>query len=446
MRYFFSRSRNCGIPLSTGAAGKNTATPRLIAGKGLERVLYIAVLSLVVALCTSAAAWAMLWLLRLVTTIAFAGRFSFDVSRPDKHDLDVWVIAVPVVGALLVMVLERLSLAVTRHTIMSNPLQQSNSGRFMRALRQLPAMIAIGTGSPLGPEGPAMDAGNGFGKWVGGLFTTTAPETMVLCIAGSTAGVAFIFGAPVAAAVLAAEIWMVEFSLLSGVSVVLAALAGATFRQMFWSNTPFFSLPAIAEPEWLHLVFYTIVGVGTGVVAGLITRAQSLVSDLFARLPLKPYWWPVVGATGIGIIGYFEPATFGPGFHQLRTTLNGNITFHLVIVLIVFKFLSWLFAQASGSAGGAMFPLMVMGAALGVTLTALLQLSFRDVHLSVHIAAIIGMAAMFAGTSRAWVAAVILALECTRAPNALLPLALACTASYFTSYVFLKKQGAPVSE
>lgn len=439
MRYFFSKSRNCGIPLSTGASGKNTASPRLIAGKGLERVLYIAMLSLMVALFTSALAWSMLWLLRLVTNIAFTGEASFSVTRPDRHQLGVWVIGIPVAGALLVLVMERLSLAVTRYTVMSNPLQQNHSKRFLRVLRQFPSLISIGTGAPLGPEGPAMDAGNGIGKWLGAVFQISAPETVVLCIAGSTAGVAFVFGAPVAAVILAAEIWMVEFSLLSGVSVLLAALAGATCRQMWWSGASFIDMPVVAEPAWIDLIFYTIVGIAIGVVAGLIVRAETFVSTLFTKLPLKTYWWPVIGAIGIGVIGYFEPATFGPGYQQLRTILNGNVTFHLLIVLTVFKFLSWMIAQSAGTPGGNMFPTLVMGAALGVMLTALLQISFREISLNVHIAAIIGMAAMFAGTSRAWVAAVVLALECTRAPNALLPLALACTAAYFSAYMFLKK-------
>ncbi len=339
--------------------------------------------------------------------------------------------------------MERLSLALTRHTVTGSPLQQSNSQRFLQVLKHFPSIIAMGTGSPLGPEGPAMDAGSALGRWMGGLFDISANETKVLMVAASTSAVAFVFGAPIAAVVLAAELWMVEFSLLSGVSVLLAALAGATFRQMFWSPAPLFVIPAITEPQLIDLLFYTIVGLVTGVMAGLLVRAEGLVHSLFARMSLRPYWWPVIGAVLVGVIGYFEPATFGPGYYQARTILNGNITFHLVIVLIVFKFLSWLFAQASGTPGGSIFPLIVMGAALGVLLTALLQFTFRGVELNVYIAAIIGMAAMFAGASRAWVAAVVFALEATRSPNALLPLALACTAAYFSAYLFLKKQTTP---
>lgn len=428
MRYFFSKSRNCGIPLYTRSTGKSTAPPRLTPAKP-ERVLYMAVLALITGLSTSAIALAMLALFRFITNLAFFGERSFDTLRPDKHDLGIWVIAIPVAGSLIVAVID--SVVKTGIPARANLLYQFRS------------IISIGTGAPLGPEGPAMDAGTVLGKWIGGLFNTSVSETAVLLVSGATAAIAFIFGAPMAAIVLAAELWLAEYSFVSGISVLLAALAGATFRQVFYSAAPFFVIPAIKEPQLPDLLLYTLVGIGIGIVAALMVRAAVLVRSLFVQLPLKPYWLPVIGAVFIGVIGFFEPATFGPGYHLAHTIMNGNITFHLVIVLIVFKFLSWLAAQATGTPGGAMAPMIVMGAALGVLLTALLQFVFREVQLNVYIAAVIGMAAMFAGASRAWVAAVILALECTKAPNALLPLALSCTAAYFSAYLFLKKDIIP---
>src|SRR5690606_22473123 len=102
------------------------------------------------------------------------------------------------------------------------------------------------------------------------------------------------------------------------------------------------------------------------------------------------------------------------------------------------KFLSWAISLGSGTSGGTLAPLLTIGGALGALLgMATLQL-FPGSEINMATCALVGMAAMFAGASRALLTSIIFALETTMEPHGLLPLLGACTAAYFVSFFLMK--------
>src|SRR5665213_124550 len=149
-------------------------------------------------------------------------------------------------------------------------------------------------------------------------------------------------------------------------------------------------------------------------------------------------WWPAIGGLAVGVIGYFAPRTLGVGYDNITDILSGFMPLQIVISLCIFKFISWAIALASGTSGGTLAPLMTIGGAIGVLLGSVVLYFFPASGVTISLAALIGMSALFAGASRALLTSIIFALEVTGQSNALLPLLAACAASYFASFFLME--------
>jgi predicted transcriptional regulator len=145
-----------------------------------------------------------------------------------------------------------------------------------------------------------------------------------------------------------------------------------------------------------------------------------------------------MGGLAVGIVGYFAPRTLGVGYDNITDLLSGTMTLKLVISLCLFKFISWAIALGSGTSGGTLAPLLTIGGATGALLGMLVNLLFPNAGVTIPLAAMVGMSAMFAGASRALLTSIIFALETTGQSHALLPLLAACLASYGVSYFLME--------
>jgi len=162
------------------------------------------------------------------------------------------------------------------------------------------------------------------------------------------------------------------------------------------------------------------------------------VEDLFEKLPVHWMWWPALGAVVVGVVGYYAPHTMGVGYDNIKTLLTGKASLALLLSLCILKYLSWVISLGSGTSGGTLAPLFTIGGALGALLGVVVLQLFPGSDINIATAALIGMAAMFAGASRALLTAIVFALETTGQPHGLLPLIGACTAAYFVSFFLMK--------
>jgi len=118
--------------------------------------------------------------------------------------------------------------------------------------------------------------------------------------------------------------------------------------------------------------------------------------------------------------------------------VRGNILGRALIFLFVLKFISWAISLGSGTSGGTLAPLFTIGGGLGSVLGAIAVGIFPGLGIDIRIAALVGMAAMFAGASRALLASVVFAFETTRQPLSLLPLLGGCTAAFLSSFLLVR--------
>ncbi len=299
-------------------------------------------------------------------------------------------------------------------------------------LKPLSAAIAIGTGGPFGAEGPIIATGGALGSVVGQLLRTTADERKTLLAAGAAAGMAATFGCPVSAVLLAIELLLFEYRARSFIPVALASATAAGIRGALVGWTPVFSMPNLSPVKGEALIWYVVLGAIIGLASAYVTRAVYAVEDLFEELPVHWMWWPAIGAVAVGVLGYFFPRTLGVGYDNIDAILSGDIVGKAVIVLFIAKFVSWAIALGSGTSGGTLAPLLIIGGGMGAAIGSWLARipgSFVDVR----VAALVGMAALFAGASRALLASVVFAFETTRQPMGLLPLLGGCTVAYLVS-------------
>ena len=402
------------------------------------RLGWICALSLLIGAAAAVGAEVLIHLIAFITNLAFYQRLSFQPASPAQHALGLLVIPIPVLGGLIVGFMARYgSKAIRGHGIpetMEKVLtDESRIPARLTLLKPLSAAIAIGTGGPFGAEGPIIATGGAIGSVTGQILVTTPAERKALLAAGAAAGMAATFGAPVSAVLLAVELLLFEFRPRSLIPVALAATMAAGVRVALVGAGPAFAMPDLAAPSGPALAVYVVIGALMGLVSVVVTRGVYAIEDLFEKLPIHWMWWPAIGSLAVGICGYLAPRTLGVGYDVIGDLLSARLALSAVATLCAMKFLSWAISLGSGTSGGTLAPLFTIGGAVGALLGAGAAGLMPGAGIDLRIAALVGMASLFAGASRALLASVVFAFETTLQPLGLLPLLGGCAASFLIS-------------
>ncbi len=432
-----------GIPISPSLSGlplQKTSSKNIVVKK---RLIFISALAIIVAIAISIVAKGLIYLINLITNISFYGSFNFKFQSPAYNHLGPWVIIIPAIGGILVGLMALYgSKAIRGHGIPEAMEQilvnQSRIKPSITFLKPLSSALAIGTGGPFGAEGPIIATGGALGSTMGQVFKITNNERKILLAAGATAGMTAIFGTPIAAIFLAIELLLFEFSPKAILPVALACITGAAGHHLLFERGPVFPMPDVLMPTNSALAIYSGIGLIIGFLSLILTKAVYLIEDSFEKLPIHWMWWPAIGGLFVGLVGYFYPHTLGVGYDNITHVLSGNITIALLINLVFFKFLSWAIALGSGTSGGTLAPLLTIGGAAGALTGSIISVLFPQSGISIPLAALVGMSAMFAGASRAYLTSITFALEATMQSNAILPLLGACSASYLVSFLLME--------
>ena len=408
-----------------------------------RRTTILAALAVVLAAAAALAAQVLTRLIGLVTNLAYHGRAVMELSSPaGSHRSALVLVLIPIVGALIVGAMARYGSAAIRGHGIPEVMERVLFGESriparVLILKPLSAAIAIGTGGPFGAEGPIIATGGALGSLGGQFLHVTNDERKILLAAGAAAGMAATFGSPVSAVLLAVELLLFEYRPRSLIPVALAAAVAAGVRASFEGTAPVFGMAAVAQPTVVALGAYAVLGGCIGALAAWITRVTYGLEDVFERighrLHLHWMWWPALGAIVVGVVGLIEPRTLGVGYDNIRNALDGSIAGQALFILVVLKFVSWAVYLGSGTSGGTLAPLFTIGSGIGALVGTLLASVAPSLGVDPHIAALVGMAAIFAGASHALLASVVFAFETTRQPLGLLPMLGGCAAAYLVS-------------
>jgi H+/Cl- antiporter ClcA len=408
-----------------------------------RRILIICSLSCVIAVLSMVVAKLLLYGIQLFTNIFYFQSFSFEERAAGDNTLGWIAVFVPVVGGLIVGLMARYGSASIRgHGIpeaMENILlKESRIPRRITFLKPLSSAISIGSGGPFGAEGPVIATGGALGSWIGQIIPVSAYERKILLAAGAAAGMTAIFGTPLSAVLLAIELLLFEFRAKSFVPIALATVVAATLRTIFVSPVAFFTMPDIMPVDLSNLGVFLLFGAVVGVLCVIVTKSIYWIEDHFEKIPIHWMWWPAMGGVAVGLIGLVEPKSLGVGYDNITMSLAGTLTVGAAFSILAWKFLSWAIALGSGTSGGTLAPLLTIGATFGFLVGTGLATYFPELHADPHAMALVGMAALFAGSSRALLTSVVFALEATKQPLGLVPLLGCCCIAYLVSTILMK--------
>jgi H+/Cl- antiporter ClcA len=380
-------------------------------------------------------------LIGFFTNLFFFQELSFAFGKsPAGSNLGWLMVLVPVLGGLIIGLMARYGSERIRGHGIPEALEailigQSRMQPRVAVLKPLSSAISIGSGGPFGAEGPIIMTGGAFGSIVAQIFHLTAAERKTLLVAGAAGGMAATFGTPVAAVLLAIELLLFELKPRSLIPVALASAVAVFLRPYLMEPGPLFALHHAERIHLMDLLSAGLVGLLSGVLALLLTLAVYSMEDLFQRLPIHWMWWPAIGGLVVGIGGYFQPRALGVGYDLIRdlvSTREFAFTFWSLLALMAVKCCIWATALGSGTSGGVLAPLLIMGGALGA-----LESSFLPGDRPLW--ALVGMASVMGGTMRSPLTATIFALELTHDINALPALLIACVVAHAFTVLVMRR-------
>jgi H+/Cl- antiporter ClcA/CBS domain-containing protein len=403
------------------------------------RVVFISGLAVTIGLVSAFIAQALLKLIGLFTNLFFFQRWSTAMVSPADSHLGFAVIIVPVVGALIIGLMARYGSERIRghgipEAIEAILINGSRVEPKVALLKPLSSAISIGSGGPFGAEGPIIMTGGAFGSMIAQLFHLSATERKTLLVAGAAGGMSATFASPVAAVLLAVELLLFEWKPRSLIPVALASATAGTARRYIMGLGPLFPVPAhpiFIGPE--GLAGCVIAGLLAGALSAALTAAVYACEDLFTRLPIHWMWWPAIGGLAIGLGGLVFPQALGVGYDTIGALLQGDVPKQIILGILLVKSSIWAISLGSGTSGGVLAPLLMMGGALGGIEAMFLPAEGAGFWPLVSMGAILG------GTMRSPFTGVIFALELTHDINMMAPLLLAVTIAHGFTVLVLKR-------
>ena len=400
-------------------------------------MLWLAAMALVVGTGGALSAWALIHLIALVTNLLWYGRWSVDPSTIASAASGPMVIVIPVIGSLVIGAMARFGSDKIRGHGIPEAIEailygESRLSLKVAMLKPISSAMSIGSGGPFGAEGPIIMTGGAIGSLFAQCFNLTAAERKTLLVAGAAAGMTGIFGTPAAAVLLAIEVMLFEWKPRSFVPVVVASLTSLAWRPLLIGSGALFPMIAPLLSGVGPLALAALIGLIGGALAIVLSLSLYRIEDMFHRLPIHWMWWPAIGSIVVGLGGLIEPRVLGAGYTNIQDLINGELALKSLFLLLILKAVVWLVALASGTSGGILAPLLIIGGALGGVIG--LQLP-----IGAAAGAVFGMTAVMSGAMRSPLTAALFTTELTGRFD-VLPAALAASGAAFAIAVLVLKR------
>ena len=402
-----------------------------------RRLLMLAAMASCIGAAGALAAWALVQAIALATNAVWFGRLSAAQTSMADVARTPWMVLAPALGGLVIGLLARFGSEKIRGHGIPEAIEAILAGGSrmspkVAVLKPLSSAVSIGSGGPFGAEGPVIMTGGAIGSLLAQCFHLSAAERKCLLVAGAAAGMTAIFGTPAAAVLLAVELLLFEWKPRSFVPVVVAVMVSIALRPLLLGEGPLFPARLHWAGGWWSLPACVGVGVLLGLQSGLLTTLLYRIEDAFERLPIHWMWWPALGGLVVGLGGLVEPRALGVGYDILRDLLADHLVVRTVITILLVKGAIWLVALASGTSGGVLAPLLILGGAAGSLVGLVLPGGPAPW-------ALLGMAGMMGGTMRAPLTGALFAVELTGDFGMLAPLLAVTTTAYAVTVLLLRR-------
>ncbi len=400
-------------------------------------------LTIIVGAMGALVALLLVWLIGFITNILYYQVVDFHLRSPKDNALGWWSVLIPIVGGIIVGLMARYgSTLIKGHGIpeaMENILVGGSKVQpKLTILKPVSSAVSIGTGGPFGAEGPIILTGGALGSLLAQFLKLSSIERRSLLVAGAVAGMSAIFGTPIAAVLLGVELlvfeWKPRTMVLMGIASAVADILRHVFVAQGWMMPePLFPVGQAPMGGGTGLMDAVLLGIVSGGFAWVATKAVYGAEDAFRKIPIPWMWWPAIGGLIIGLGGMISPRVLGVGYDTIADELAGSLTLYTLVLVLVVKLLVWALGLGSGTSGGILAPLLMMGAAIGGVLGHAIPGGTPADW------AVLGMAGLLSGVTRSPFTSIIFAIELTHDTDLLLPLLITATLAHFISVLILKR-------
>lgn len=376
-------------------------------------------------------------LIKLISSISFEGPNNLLQNIIDTP----WylIIIIPMIGGLIVGPLIYFFAPEAKGHGVPEVMQAILlKGGFIRArvaiIKAIASAITIGTGGSVGREGPIIQIGSSIGSTVGQFFRVPNKRLKTLVGCGAAAGIAAAFNAPIAGALFAVEIILMDFAVAQFSPIVISSVMATVISRMFEGNFVAFLVPKYELASPYEIIFYFILGAVTGIISYLFIKTLYFSEDFFDnKFKIPEYFKPVVGGLLLGIIALAFPQIMGVGYETINIALKGEMLWYLALILIFTKIIATSITLGSGGSGGIFAPSLFMGAMLGYFFGNIVHTYFPGISAPANAYALVAMGGLVAGTTRAPITAIIIVFELTSDYRIILPLMITCIISMIIS-------------
>lgn len=372
-----------------------------------------------------------------------------------------WVILIPAIGGAIVGPLVHFLGPETRgHGVPEVMYSVLTKGGIIRprvaVIKAIASAVTIGTGGSVGKEGPIVQIGSSLGSMIGQFLRVPSSRLKILVGCGAAAGIAGAFNAPVAGALFAIEIILLDFAVSSFSPIVISAVIATVVSHSFEGN---FAAFTINNFEWVspwEVIFYILLGGLAGIISFLFIKILYFTEDFWDnKVKIKPYIKPIIGGSIVGLIALLFPEIIGVGYDAINSAINNqglvyngigseNISklnydflsdslWYMALVLVFIKMFASSITLASGLSGGVFAPSLFVGAMLGAFFGYVVNMLFPEYAAHPGAYSLVAMGGLVAGTTRAPITAILIVFELTKENDIILPLMLTCIGSVIVS-------------
>lgn len=386
-------------------------------------------LSVLVGVATAFGAIGFVTLIEYFNELFFglSDRIALAASDLISTDYNLWLPLVPMLGGLLVgPIVFKFATEAKGHGVPEVMNAVARLGGIIRprvaVAKTLASAICIGSGGSAGREGPIIQIGSAFGSTIGQLFRMSGDRVKILVACGAAAGISAVFNAPIAGVFFSLEIILGDFANKTFAPVIISSVTASVISRAFLGDHPAFDIPSYSLVSAWEIPLYIFMGGVLGVLAVSFTRSLVFFEDSFEKLKISNWVKPAIGGLLLGILALIYPQVLADGYETIQLTTLNQMAVGTMVVLIAAKMLATCLTLGSGNSGGVFAPSLFMGAVAGGAFGVLVNHLFPGVTANPGAYAVVGMAAMVAGTTHAPITAMLIIFEMTSDYRIILPL------------------------
>jgi CIC family chloride channel protein len=358
---------------------------------------------------------------------------------------DYYIVLVPVMGALMTASMRAFYPELGREQGVITVIKAIILRKGLIPLREtvfhfFAPIISIGTGAPLGPEGPSARIGSGIGSLMSQVFRLNRNDMVMYTAAGAGAAISAVFNAPIAGVFFGIEVVLLNDLRNRALSALIISSVVADIKsRAFLGNARVFTIPHYSLGDVYAAPFYFGLALFCGILALLYFAMLDSMKSFFSGSSMlrNPLVRILPVALVFGFVLSVYPTLYGIGYSTINDVLNAQIPPADVAFILGFKMVFLVLFLAAGGFGGSFAPSLSLGA-FGGYLFAVAANGMFSMNLDPTAFALVGMGGCLSAINSIPLTSILLVFEITNDYKFILPLMLASVISYLV-VIYYKK-------